>query len=233
MKIGEISWTNFQKASPSLALIPTGSTEQHGPHGPIATDTIIAEAIAERAAEETETLLLPTIDVGVSREHSSFPGTLSLPPEVFRAQLREIILSASDSGIEKFVVVNGHGGNVSSIREICKDLYHDHGLEAIEWTWFNAISPREMGHAGKLETSLIMYLREELVGKPIERGSGSWGHSLHGARWDYDTKEFSENGVVGNPSEASREKGEDLFNKSTEKLIKLIKSMREGNLGDS
>ncbi|MFB6291025.1 MAG: creatininase family protein [Candidatus Bipolaricaulia bacterium] len=233
MKIGEISWTDFQKTSPSIALLPTGSTEQHGPHAPMATDVIIAEAIAERAAEETETLLLPTIDIGVSQEHSNFPGSLSLPPEVFRAQLREIILSASDSGIEKFVVVNGHGGNVSSIQEVCRDLYHNQDVKAIEWTWFNAISSREMGHAGKLETSLIMHLREELVGKPIEKGSGSWGQSLHGARWDYDVKEFSENGVVGNPTEASGQKGEELFDKSTEKLINLIKSIRKGSLGDS
>lgn len=232
MKIGETSWTDFQKAAPYFALLPTGSTEQHGPHGPMATDTIIAKAIAERAAEETETLLLPAINVGVSREHSSFPGSLSLAPEVFRAQLREIILSAHNSGIDKFVVVNGHGGNVSSIQEVCKDLYHGHDLKAIEWTWFNAISPREMGHAGKLETSLIMYLREELVGGPIEKGSESWGHRLHGAKWDYDTKEFSESGVIGDPTKASSEKGEELFDTSTEKLIKLIKDMKKENLGD-
>ncbi len=229
MKIGEISWTDFQEATPSCALLPTGSTEQHGPHGPMATDTIIAEAIAARAAEETETLLLPTIDVGVSREHANFPGSLYLHPEVFRAQLKEIILSAHNSGIDKFVIVNGHGGNVSSIQEVCKTLYYDHDVRAIEWTWFNAISAPEMGHTGKLETSLIMYLREELVGEPIEKGAESWGHSLHGARWAYDTKEFSESGVVGDPTEASREKGEELFDKSTEKLIKLIKSMRNGN----
>ncbi|MBS3786954.1 creatininase family protein [Candidatus Bipolaricaulota bacterium] len=226
MKIGEISWTDFQEAAPSLALIPTGSTEQHGPHGPMATDTIIAESIAERAAEETETLLLPAIGVGVSREHANFPGSLYFSPEVFRDQLGEIILSAHNSGIDDFIVVNGHGGNVSSIKEVCKALYHDHDVRAIEWTWFNVISASGMGHGGELETSLIMYLREELVGKPIEKGSESWGHSLYGTRWAYDTKEFTENGVVGDPTEASREKGENLFNKSTEKLIKLIKSMR-------
>lgn len=223
MKIGEISWTDFQKAAPSLALIPTGSTEQHGPHGPMATDAIIAKAIAERAAEKTKTLLLPAIDVGVSREHSSFPGSLSLAPEVFRAQLREIILSAHSSGIDKFVVVNGHGGNVSSIQEVCKDLYHGHDVKAIEWTWFNAISPREMGHAGKLETSLIMYLREDLINKPIQKGVKSWGKKLHGTRIAYDTREFTENGVVGDPTKATKEEGEELLKKSVEKLAGLVR----------
>lgn len=229
MKIGEISWTDFQEAAPSLALIPTGSTEQHGPHGPMATDTIIAESIAERAAEETETLLLPGIDVGISREHSTFPGSLFLPPKVFRAQLREIILSASDSGIEKFVVVNGHGGNVSSIQEVCRDLYHDYNLKAIEWTWFNAVAAPEMGHAGKLETSLIMHLREELINNPIQKGVKSWGKKIHGTRIAYETKEFAENGVVGDPTKATKEKGEELFKKSVDKLTDLVRDFLDSD----
>ncbi|MBS3791150.1 creatininase family protein [Candidatus Bipolaricaulota bacterium] len=229
MKIGEISWTDFQEAAPSLALIPTGSTEQHGPHGPMATDAIIAESIAEQAAEETETLLLPAITVGISREHSTFPGSLSLPPEVFRAQLREIILSASESGIEKFVVVNGHGGNVSSIREVCRDLYHDHDVKAIEWTWFNAVSAPEIGHAGKLETSLIMHLQEELINKPIQKGVKSWGKKIHGSRIAYDTKEFTENGVVGDPTKATKEKGEELFKKSVDKLADLVRDFLDSD----
>lgn len=233
MNIEEISWTEFSDAKPSLALLPTGSTEQHGPHGPMATDTIIAKAIAARAAEETETLLLPTINIGISREHSNFPGSLSLSPKTFRSQLEETVLSAHDSGIDKFVVVNGHGGNISAIQETCKNLYYDHDIEAIEWTWFNAISTSEMGHAGKLETSLIMYLREDLIGKPIEPGSESWGLSLHGSRWDYDTKKFSENGVVGDPREATKKEGKKLFDNSLEKLIKLIKSMKDENLTTS
>lgn len=229
MKIGEISWTDFEEAAPSLALLPTGSTEQHGPHGPMATDIIIAEEMAARSAEITETVLLPSIKVGVSREHASFPGSLYLPPKVFRAQLRETILSAGQSGIDKFIVVNGHGGNISSIQEVCKTLYHDHELKALEWTWFNAISPGPMGHAGELETSLIMYLREELIKNRIERGADSWGKKIHGARIAYDTREFTENGIVGDPTKATREKGENIFEKSTEKLIDLINDFKNSD----
>lgn len=229
MKIGEISWTDFEEASPSLALLPAGSTEQHGPHGPMATDTIIAEAIAGRAAEETETLLLPAIDVGVSREHANFPGSLYLRPEVFRSQLKGVLLSAHNSGIDKFVVVNGHGGNISSIQEVCKDLYHDHDVKAIEWTWFNAISASEMGHAGELETSLIMHLREELVKNPLEKGSSSWGKKTCGARIAYDTREFAENGIVGDPTKATKKKGEKTFEESTEQLTALIEDFKNSD----
>ena len=227
MRIGEISWRKFEQKAPSIALLPTGSTEQHGPHGPMATDIIIAESIAVRAAEITETISLPPINIGVSQEHASFPGTLYLSPEVFRTQLRETILSAYETGIEKFVVVNGHGGNVSSIKEVCKYLYLDHDVKAIEWTWFNTISSGPMGHAGEMETSLIMYLQEELIdGENVESGARSWGQNFHRTRIAYDTREFTENGVVGDPTKATRERGKELFDESTEQLVSLIEDFR-------
>lgn len=229
MKIGEMSWTDFEKESPEIALLPTGSTEQHGPHGPLSTDMLIAEKIAEKASEETGTLLLPPIDVGVSREHSRFPGTLYISPETFRQQLAETVLSANESGIKKFVIVNGHGGNVPHIREVCEDLYHEHEVFALEWTWFNAISAKDMGHAGKLETSLVLYLREELVGKVRGEGAESWGKISHGARVDYDTSLFAENGVVGDPTKATSAKGEELFQKSKQELSGLIRELQDSS----
>lgn len=232
MKLGEMSWTEFEEAGPEVALLPAGSTEQHGPHCPLCTDSLIAEKIAERAAEDTGTLLLPSMKVGVSREHSSFPGTLYLSPETFRRQLKEEILSANESGVEKFVVVNGHGGNVSSIREACQDLYHDLNILALEWTWFDAISAKEMGHAGKLETSLVLYLREELVGNEGREGADSWGRSLGGTRIDYDTSLFTEDGVVGDPTGATEEKGKEIFKETTEKLSELAMNLKDGEFED-
>jgi creatinine amidohydrolase len=227
MKIGELTSREFEEKSPKIGLLPTGSNEQHGPHDPLATDSLIAESIAESAATDTKALLLPAIRVGVSREHSNFAGTLYLSPETFRNQLTETIISAGNSGLEKFVIVNGHGGNISAIQEACQGLHHEHGITALEWTWFNAISTPEMGHAGELETSLIMYLREELVKEPIRKGSDSWGHSLHGASWAYDTSDFSKNGVVGDPTKASREKGEKLFSQAKKKLVRLIEELSD------
>jgi len=228
MKLGEMSWKDFKDSKPKTAVIPTGSTEQHGPHGPLKTDTLIAEAMAEKAAAETDTLLLPSINVGVSREHSSFPGTLSLSPDTFRSQLTDTILSAHGSGVEKFVVVNGHGGNVRYIREVCENLYHDEGLLVLEWTWFDAINARGMGHAGELETSLLLYLNEDLLGEPREAGDISWGKKMHGATFDYDTEVFTEAGVVGDPKKASAQKGKDIFEESTEKLSDLLKALISG-----
>ncbi len=227
MKLAELSWRKFKKLEPEVALIPTGSTEQHGPHAPFMTDSLIAEEIARSSSEETNSLLLPPMKVGVSGEHRNFPGTLYLSPETFRKQLEETVLSAHESGIEKFVVVNGHGGNISSIKEVCKKLYHKHGVKALEWTWFNAISAREMGHAGALETSLVQYLREDLINEPLNKGADSWGRSFHGTRIAYDTSKFTRDGVVGDPREGSAKKGEEIFNKSTEKLSSLIRELSE------
>jgi len=228
MKLGEMSWKDFKNREPKTAVIPTGSTEQHGPHGPLKTDTLIAEAMAEKAAEETDTLLLPSINVGVSREHLSFPGTLSLSPDTFRSQLTDTILSAHESGVEKFVVVNGHGGNVRYIREVCENMYHDQDVFALEWTWFDAINASGMGHAGELETSLLLYLNEDLLGEPKEAGDASWGKKMHGVTFDYDTGVFTQDGVVGDPKKASAQKGKDIFEESTEKLSDLLKALISG-----
>lgn len=226
MKLGEMSWTDFENQVPKVGLLPAGSIEQHGPHCPLNTDSLIAEKIAEHSADEMNVLLLPSITVGISREHAEFPGTVYLSPDTFRRQVREIILSAHGFGVEKFVIVNGHGGNVSALREICKTLYHEHDVLGLEWTWFNAISAKNMGHAGELETSLIKFLKPELIGGPINPGSENWGQSLHGARVAYDTSNFTSNGVVGDPTKATEEKGEQLFNEATEKLSKLIEKLK-------
>ncbi|MBS3812979.1 creatininase family protein [Candidatus Bipolaricaulota bacterium] len=225
MKLQEMTWEDFQSAETLVGLIPTGSTEQHGPHGPFATDLIIAEEMAANAAEETGALVLPSISVGISREHQDFEGSLYISPDTFRQQLREMILSASSSGIERFVVVNGHGGNISAIYEVCKSLYIEYTTIALEWTWFNAISARNMGHAGELETSLLMFLRPDLVKEPREPGAGTWGHKFHGTRVDYLTSSFTKNGIVGDPTKATKEKGEELFNRSTKKLKQLIRDL--------
>ncbi|MEF8797967.1 MAG: creatininase family protein [Candidatus Bipolaricaulota bacterium] len=229
MNLGEVSWTEFEEWEPKIALLPTGSTEQHGPHCPLNTDSLIAEEIAKYVADEADILLLPSITVGVSREHSKFPGTLYLSPETFRRQVKEIILSARGFGVEKFVIVNGHGGNVSAIQEMCQILYHEHEILALEWTWFNAISAKNMGHAGELETSLILYLREELVKNTKEKGTDSWGETIHGTRIAYDTRDFTENGIVGDPTKATKEKGEKIFEKSTKQLSDLIKDFENSD----
>ena len=103
-------------------LLPVGSTEQHGPNGPLGTDALCPEAVAEVAAERLEVLAAPTLRLGVAPYHMAFPGTITLAPETFRAVLTETITSLARHGFAHIYVLNGHGGNIPFIREVLKEL---------------------------------------------------------------------------------------------------------------
>ncbi len=229
MNLEEMTCKEVEREDDQVALIPTGSTEQHGPHGPLGTDTIIAKEIARSAANQTQALVLPAISVGISEEHREFQGSLYISSDTFRNQLTEIILSAQSSEIAKYVVVNGHGGNISAIKEVCKNLYLEYTTIVMHWTWFDAISAKNMGHGGELETSLIKYLRPELVKEPLEPGAENWGLKLHGSKFDYLTSSFTQNGVVGDPTKATKKKGKKLFSQATNKLTNLIEDLKNSN----
>ena len=103
-------------------LLPVGSTEQHGPNGPLGTDALCPEAVAAAAAERLGILVAPTLALGVAPYHMAFPGTITLAPETFRAVLRETVGSLARHGFAHVYVLNGHGGNIPFIREVLKEL---------------------------------------------------------------------------------------------------------------
>ena len=103
-------------------LLPVGSTEQHGPNGPLGTDALCPEAVAAAAAERLGVLVAPTLRLGVAPYHLAFPGTITLAPETFQAVLRETVGSLARHGFAHVYVLNGHGGNIPFIREVLKDL---------------------------------------------------------------------------------------------------------------
>lgn len=219
-----MSWTELRDSEPSVALLPTGSTEQHGPHAPLGTDSLTAESIAEAAAEEAEAAVcLPTVSVGVSEEHRAFDGTLYVSPDVFRGYVRETLESAG-RWFDTAVAVNGHGGNVAALQEVCARVTRDDALHAVEWTWWRALDRDDMGHAGRLETSLVQHLGE-LRGEP-EDGAESWGRYVESSATAYDVEDWTDDGVVGAASEASEELGEELFRSSVESLTRLVEELR-------
>ncbi len=225
MNLGEVSWREAAEAEASVALLPTGSTEQHGPHLPLETDSLAAEAFAAGAAERSaDAVCLPSVEVGVSREHAAFDGSLWVSPDVFRGYVREVLDSAS-RWFDAAVAVNGHGGNVTALQEVCAGLTRDEALLATEWTWWNALDRDDMGHAGKLETSLILYLSD--VRCPPEDGVEAWGRYVEGSQVAYDVEEWSEDGVVGAASEASVELGEELYREGVESLERLVDELAD------
>ncbi|MDY6779567.1 MAG: creatininase family protein [Halobacteria archaeon] len=226
------TWTRVRDSdlSSKVALLPTGSTEQHGPHAPLCTDSLIASEVAGETASRTDAVSLPPVTVGVSEEHRGFDGTLHVSPDTFRSYVSDILTSLSCHGCERAVLVNGHGGNIDALDEVCAETTRSGDMFATTWTWWNAVDDPDfdMGHAGPLETSLVLHLEPELVDDDsVEGGAESWGEYVECSPVSYDTDDFTQNGVVGDPTRASAEKGEELFEDAVSSLSRLVEWVDE------
>ncbi len=231
MKLPEATWTDVRDADADAALLPVGSTEQHGPHAPLGVDSMTAEAVAEAGAGRYagDVLVGPTIPVGVAEEHRAFDGTLWVTPDTFRAYVRETMASLAGHGLDRVVVVNGHGGNVDALREVCGRFSRDGPGYAVPYTWFDAVGD-EMGHAGPAETSLVRHLRPELIReerteRAAEGAAEGWGEWLHGTNLAHDSAEFTDSGVVGDPRDGDAALGERLLEKSAAALAELLEAV--------
>ena len=241
MHLSELTWSDADAAGTDLALLPVGSTEQHGPHAPLGTDAYAAEAVAAAGAEAADApvVVAPTIPVGVAEEHRAFTGTLWVSPDAFRRYVRETVASLAHHGWDRVVVVNGHGGNVPALREVCGRLSRDGTAYAVPFTWFEAVDPAtagledaDMGHGGPVETSLVAHLRPDLVEE--ERfaaaagdGADGWGEWVAGTNLAYDSDEFSESGVVGDPGRSDPAAGEALLDQAGDALAALLGAVAE------
>lgn len=235
MKLSEVSWTDARDADVDLAALPVGSTEQHGPHAPLGTDTVLAEAITSAGADtyKGDVIVAPTVPVGIAEEHRAFAGTLWVSPDVFRAYIRETVESLADGGFDRVVVVNGHGGNVGALREVCARLTRDDIAYAIPFTWFEAVDPPQpMGHGGALETALVRHahpelVREECIEAAREGAADRWGEWVGGTNLAYDSDEFTTNGVVGDPAAGDMTLGEEVFVEAAAALADLFEVVAE------
>jgi creatinine amidohydrolase len=109
-------------------IIPIGSMEQHGPMGLIGTDSICPEVVAAGISEKIKVLIAPTIQIGMSQHHLSFPGSITLRPTTLIALLKDVILSLSGHGFTHLFFLNGHGGNIHSIKAAFSEIYAEHSL---------------------------------------------------------------------------------------------------------
>ncbi|MEF8812199.1 MAG: creatininase family protein [Halovenus sp.] len=246
MNLAERTWTDADDAETDLAVLPVGSTEQHGPHAPLGTDTVTATAVATAGTDRYDgtAIVAPAVPVGVAEEHAQFPGTLWASPDTFRSYVRDIVKSLSTHGWNRIVVVNGHGGNVASLREVCGRVTREGETYAVPFTWFDAVDiediealagDRAMGHGGPVETSLVSHLRPDLVhGDRFEQardgGADGWGEFLHGVNLSYDSAEFTASGIVGDPSSGSSAVGEQLLAAASERLAELLETVERRDI---
>src|SRR5919112_2323797 len=162
--------------SRAIAVLPVAAVEQHGPHLPVGVDTYINEGYLARATalvpDDLDVLILPVQTVGKSNEHLAFPGTLTLSAETAIRAWTEIGESLDRAGIRKLVFANSHGGNVSIIDIVARDLRVQHGMLAVNAAWhrlgyppglFGEGETRYGIHAGDAETSLVLALRPGAV----------------------------------------------------------------------
>lgn len=228
----------------AVALLPTGATEQHGPALPLGTDFMVARALAREVGDRDDVIVLPAIPVGVSEHHRQFDGTLWVDPDVFQWYVSDVITSIASHGIDRVVIVNGHGGNSDALRRVARELRQDRTAFVAPWNWRDATEELEAelfdgtsGHAGAVESSMMMYIAEEHVRddtlEAAEAGaSPEWGQQVHGARLGFDTVDFSQSGACGTPTEASQGAGQHLFGWATDELDALVEWLAEQAIAD-
>lgn len=194
--------------TPLTLLLPLGSTEQHGPHLPLDTDTRIAQAVADGIAHRIDPVrVAPAISVSASDEHRGFAGTLSVGTRVMTEMLIEIVGNAGPE-FGRIVAINGHGGNAYALRaatEVCKA--RDRALEV-----WSVRLPGGDAHAGRTETSLMLAIAPDLVRlEKAEPGATEPLDELLPKIMEGGIREVSANGVLGDPSGANEAEGTRLL----------------------
>jgi mycofactocin precursor peptide peptidase len=187
------------EASGELLVVPLGATEQHGPHLPLGTDTIIANALAA----SLDAVVAPALPYGSSGEHAGFAGTLSIGREALIAVLVELVRSTD---FPRVLFVSAHGGNAEPLAAAVRQL-RDEGHAV--WAW----SPSFGGdaHAGRVETSLLLALEPALVGAAREPGNTAPLAALMPVLRERGVRSVAPNGVLGDPRGASADEGRALL----------------------
>lgn len=187
-------------------VVPLGSTEQHGPHLPLDTDTRIATAVATSVAARRY-LLAPPICYGASGEHQGFAGTISIGTEALTALLIEYGRSAC-TWAHRVVFVNGHGGNLQALRAAAGLLQ----TEGRDVAWWSCSVAGADAHAGHTETSLLLNLSPEAIRMGlVARGNTEPLTDLMTRLRDGGVAAVSESGVLGDPTTATAAEGERIF----------------------
>lgn len=248
--LGEMTWEEIRETigPQTVTIIPTGATEQHGPHLPLLVDAILAEEFARRAAlavrGEARAVVTPVVWLGYSRNHMMLPGTLTCPPELFMDTVKAAGRSLYHHGFRRFLILNGHGGNDGLVQIVARELLDLKGAIAATFSYWNvasdamsAISEPDVGvgHAGEFETACMLALRPDLVRESkIRPHEMPWpselaqklltnrGAFIQGAGLG-DLK--SEIGVYGNPARASRELGERLVTLVVNSVAGIIRDI--------
>ncbi|MBL3701740.1 creatininase family protein [Sulfitobacter sp. BDSS02] len=232
--------------SDTIAVLPLGATEQHGPHLPLSVDSDIIGAVAARMldclAPEQSVLVLPSFTVSKSDEHDAFPGTLTYSAETLLAMLREIGRSVARAGVDRLLFLNGHGGNAALLQIAARELRQTENLVAASCSWggfaewethFDPAAYSLDIHAGECETSMMLAIRPDRVDMTK---AGNFRSAL--SDWESEfpriglggkpvnpgwlAQDLHPEGACGNASAATVEKGEALLESAGRNLADFL-----------
>ncbi len=208
----------------AVVLVPVGSTEQHGPHLPTDTDTVIALAVAHRVAEllaDPRVLVAPAVAYGSSGEHQAFPGTVSIGTEALRTLLVELVRSLR-TWAGRVVFVNAHGGNVAAVADAVRQLCR----EGHDVAWLPCATEDVDLHAGYTETSLLLHLCPDRVRLDrAEAGNTGMLREILPTLMAEGVRAVSANGVLGDPTGASAAEGERVLEQMVHWVAARVRSV--------
>lgn len=225
-RLDAVSWPELPLGA--QLLIPTGSTEQHGPHLPFDTDTIIASEVAHRAAERLldPVIVAPSLAYGASGEHQGFPGTMSIGTDALQVVILEIARSAR-SWARRLVVINAHGGNVPALIAVTRQLR----AEGHDAAWLPCQSENTDAHAGFDETSLMLRLRPRDVGLARPVGNTAAVSTLLPSLRSEGVIGVSPNGVLGDARGSTAAHGELLLREMVDDAVRRLAATEPDDRG--
>ncbi len=244
--LSESTWKKVRDTEYSVALLPWGATEAHNFHLPYATDNFETEAVAAAAAERAwergaRVIVLPVVPFGVNTSQRDIALCINMNPSTQAMVLQDIVESVELSGIDKLVILNGHGGN--DFRQMIRELQPQTDVFLSTVNWYSIVDPKghfdDTGdHAGELETSVCMHLIPDLVAPLSEAGSGKENPSRIRAfreKWAWAPRQWSKvtgDTGIGNPARATAEKGKKYFDEVTEKISGFLCELAAADVND-
>ena len=246
----EIHWPDLSGTDPErwIAVLPLAATEQHGPHLPLGTDVMIGEAYLARVREllpaKIPATFLPQQPVGISTEHTYYPGTLTLPTETALKSWMALGTSVAYAGIKKLVLVTSHGGNSAAMTLVAQDLRAQYGLLVVTTSWsrlcaadgsFPAEEVRHGIHGGAVETSIMLARYPELVRKEaiadfrpasiaMEKDY-RWLSTQRPAPFAWLAQDLHYSGAMGDATKASAAIGAQLLDQGAHAFCELLEEI--------
>ena len=238
-------------AAQTIAVLPVAATEQHGPHLPLSVDAALLQGVIDAALPllpaELPVLLLPPQNIGLSTEHTAFAGTLTLSPTTLIALWTELGECVARAGIQKLLLLNGHGGQVSVMDIVARELRQRCGLLVYSASWFSLPLPDAVAgqfsaeehrfgiHAGEIETSMMLHLAPQTVQMEHARNFRSTSqdraarYSLLGngksAKLGWAMQDYHPAGAVGNAAAATADKGHGVVQAAATQLALLLEEL--------